>query len=100
MLTPVCLTLLGAMLALRLAARLRRLHRARASAMATRLGAPLPATWRPPAAPTATPVAPGRPVPRDDWSRYERPAYQRRVQPLSTVARGAPAVRERGELPC
>jgi hypothetical protein len=100
MLTPVCLTLLGALLALRLVGRLRRLHQARASAMATRLGARLPATWRPPAVPAAMPLAPSARIPRDDWSRYERPAYQRRAQPLSTPAPGASAVCERGELPC
>ena len=100
MLTPVCLAVLTAIGLLKLTARLRHRWRVRASLKTTRLGASLPPTWRPPSPRPVTVLDAGRPLPREDWSRYERPAYQRRAHPLPTATRTVRAVRDEGENPC
>ena len=89
---PVCVGLLVAVVTFPLSVWLRRRRRARRSATATRIGATLPPTWRPPGPRPVLDAS--RPVPRDAWSRYERPAYQRRAHNLSTATPAVRAVSE------
>jgi hypothetical protein len=86
MLNLTCLAVLAAVLIPPLALGLRRLWRTRANGLATRLGATLPPTWRPPGPGPVTVLDPTRSGPPADWSRYARPACLRRAPRASTVS--------------
>jgi hypothetical protein len=77
MLTSLVLAALAALLFVRLVRRLERLRRARANRRATRVGATLLPTWQPSERPLAALDATETGL-VTDWSRYERPACQRR----------------------
>jgi hypothetical protein len=79
MLDPVCVAVLTAVLIPPLALGLRRRWRTRTSVLATRLGARLPPTWRPPGPGPVTVLDPTRSGPPADWSRYAHPACLRRA---------------------
>ena len=86
MLSLPCVAVLTAALILPLALGLRRRWRTRANGLATRLGASLPPTWRPPGPGRVTVLDPTRSAPPADWSRYARPACLRRAPRAGAVS--------------
>ena len=97
MLKALCVAVLTAVVTLPLGLWLRRLRRAWRSAATTRVGASLPPTWQPPEPRPVKVLDATRSGGSSDWSRYARPAYQRRAAKVVAVT---PLTSGKEDIPC